>query len=187
MFTRAGWVDMDQPGGGYSPQTWDRGWVLTPPRTWDKGLGSPPSTDTQWQLLHVRSACVRYVPYWNAFLYITATDSKRRLKHFFLQRLLVMQKGHCPMYFSFSASILNRICCNCCSFREKSMYVMSSPTKNREIVVNLPQLGDIGSISNAPGHSSELPFTLALTRLCQVVCKLCKCRSSVVSACFILD
>ena len=67
------------------------------------------------------------------------------------------------------------------------MYVMSSSTKNREVVVNLPQFGDIGTISNVAGHSSALPFTLALTRLCQVVCKLCKSRSNVVSTCFILD
>ena len=186
MFTRAGWVDMGQPGGGYSPRHGTGGGYLPHPghgtRGWVVPLLLTPSGNYHTYGQH---ACGTYPTGMLSCILLPQTQNV--VWNIFLRRLLVMQKGHCPMYFSFSASILNRICCNCCSFREKSIYVMSSPTKNREIVVNLPQLGDIGSISNAPGHSSELPFTLALTRLCQVVCKLCKCRSSVVSACFILD
>ena len=109
------------------------------------------------------------IDFYNTILIKWAQVSKvNRTSGLRLQSLSV----NTPQVFFFKLTVLR--------FREQSWYV-NSPTKNREVVANLPQSSDVGGISAVPMYASALPFALAITRLCQVICKLCKSRSNQVN------
>ncbi len=79
-----------------------------------------------------------------------------------------------------------------CFRRERSLYVRSVELQpNREATPSLPQFGDVvappggddvtsgGDVTEGPpGGGAALTFTLAVTRLCHVVCRMCKSRSN---------